>query len=284
VELNIERTPFQVILISRCKTKQDTQNFFGCMPWTALPHIDSMGTHGQSLMTKFGITSIPALVLLDGNGSVVCLDGRTRITEDPAGKTVTATELADLPPIQGRGLMGARRPRGTPPIFDTAPPIGSAPLTLPLPTRPPTQVPSTARDGEPGRHRPAPSEETPLANLMDVRHPPPKKRLKHKPLPKSNLKAGRGAVSFTHPPGPQPERSTARRTNIQQSADTSYILTRAQLALVAKSTASFSPTASPLGDKTPWPTPVVGHLELYRTHVLLYSTYVLLARPTKVRR
>ncbi len=29
---------------------------------------------------------------------------------------------------------------------------------------------------------------------------------------------------------------------------------------------------------------VVGHLELYRTHVLLYSTYVLLARPTKVRR
>jgi hypothetical protein len=29
---------------------------------------------------------------------------------------------------------------------------------------------------------------------------------------------------------------------------------------------------------------VVGRLELYRTHVLLYSTMVLLARPTKVRR
>ncbi len=29
---------------------------------------------------------------------------------------------------------------------------------------------------------------------------------------------------------------------------------------------------------------VIGLLELYRTHVLLYSTYVLLARPTKVRR
>ncbi len=29
---------------------------------------------------------------------------------------------------------------------------------------------------------------------------------------------------------------------------------------------------------------VVGRLELYRTYVLLYCTYVLLARPTKVRR
>ena len=29
---------------------------------------------------------------------------------------------------------------------------------------------------------------------------------------------------------------------------------------------------------------VVGHLELYRTHVLLYSTDVLLVRPTNVRR
>jgi hypothetical protein len=75
------------------------------------------------------------------------------------------------------------------------------------------------------------------------------------PLKKPNLKAGRGAVSFTRPPGPQPERSTARRTNIQRSADTSYILTPAQLALVAKSTASFSPTALPPGDKTLRPTP-----------------------------
>jgi hypothetical protein len=125
----------------------------------------------------------------------------------------------------------------------------------PLPTRPPMQVPRTARAREPGRRRPAPSEETPLANLMDVRHPLPKKRPKHKPPPKPNLEAGRGAVSFTPPPGLQPERSTARRTNIQQSADTSYILTPAQLALVAKSTASFSPTASPPGDKTLRPTP-----------------------------
>ncbi len=33
-----------------------------------------------------------------------------------------------------------------------------------------------------------------------------------------------------------------------------------------------------------WLSTVVGRLELYRTYVLLYSTYVLLARPTKVRR
>jgi hypothetical protein len=172
------------------------------------------------------------------------------------GETGTSTDLLpDLPPNQWWGSTGVARPGGTPPIFDTPPPIRSAPLALPLSARPPPRAPSTARAGEPGRRHPAPSEETPLANLIDVQHPPPKKRPKHKPPPKPNLEAGKGAVLFTLPPGPQPERSTARRTNIQRSADTFYILTPTQLALVAKSTASFSPTASNPGKKTPRPTP-----------------------------
>jgi hypothetical protein len=55
------------------------------MPWTAMPHLASMGARGQELMTTFSVTTIPALVLLDGNGAVVCLDGKCKITEDPAG-------------------------------------------------------------------------------------------------------------------------------------------------------------------------------------------------------
>ena len=60
-----------------------------------------MGTQGQSLMTKFGITSIPALELLDGNGSVVFLDGYTRITEDPMWETGTTPDW--LTSLQSKG-------------------------------------------------------------------------------------------------------------------------------------------------------------------------------------
>jgi hypothetical protein len=41
--LNNDRSPFQVVLVLRCKTIQDTHNFFGPMPWAALPHLESMG-------------------------------------------------------------------------------------------------------------------------------------------------------------------------------------------------------------------------------------------------
>jgi hypothetical protein len=107
VASNMTGIPFQVVLISRCKTKWDTHNFFGRMPWMALPHIDSMEMRRQSLMNKFG-------------------------------------------------------------TFDTGPMIGSAPLALPLPTQHQTQVTSTAQAGEPRCHHMAPSEETPLADRMDV--------------------------------------------------------------------------------------------------------------------
>ncbi len=122
MKYNSEVSPFQVILISRCKTKRDTHNFFGRMPWMALPHIDSMGMQGQSLMTQFGITTIPALVLLDGNGTVVCLDGHTMITEDTVKETVdTIGPVPDLPPDPRHGSRGATRPVGTPPTFERAP-------------------------------------------------------------------------------------------------------------------------------------------------------------------
>ncbi len=67
--------PFKVVLILRCKSKRATDHFFSPMPWTAMPHLASMGARGQELMATFGVTTIPALVLLDGNGAIVALDG-----------------------------------------------------------------------------------------------------------------------------------------------------------------------------------------------------------------
>ncbi len=96
--LNNDRSPFQVVLVSRCKTIWDTHSVFEPMPWAALPHLKLMGERGQSLMTRFGIMTIPTLVLLDGNGTVVCLDGRQRVTSAPSGRSPAIFEGLPLDP------------------------------------------------------------------------------------------------------------------------------------------------------------------------------------------
>jgi hypothetical protein len=85
------------------------------MPWAALPHLESMGTRGQSLMTRFGITTIPALVFLDRNGTVTCVDGRRMVAAD---NSATASVLVgDLPPQPPTGPRRVSRPNGDPPTF-----------------------------------------------------------------------------------------------------------------------------------------------------------------------
>jgi len=64
-----DHPPLQIVLVSRCQSSQNTRDFFDPMPWAALPHLESVGTRGQSLMTRFRITTILALVFLDGKGT-----------------------------------------------------------------------------------------------------------------------------------------------------------------------------------------------------------------------
>ena len=60
--------------------------YFDIMPrWAAMPHATAPGTMGKALATRFGVTTIPALVLLDSNGKVICTDARIRLAADPTG-------------------------------------------------------------------------------------------------------------------------------------------------------------------------------------------------------
>jgi hypothetical protein len=60
--------------------------YFSKMPnWTAMPHKMVAGPCGKALLARFGVTTIPALVLLDGNGWVICTDARIRLAADPIG-------------------------------------------------------------------------------------------------------------------------------------------------------------------------------------------------------
>ena len=50
-----------------------------------MPHDATAGPRGKALMERFGVTTIPALILLDGNGRVICTDARIRLAADPTG-------------------------------------------------------------------------------------------------------------------------------------------------------------------------------------------------------
>jgi nucleoredoxin len=130
--------PFEVILVSRCRTAATTEHLFSTMPWPAVPHIDSVGPRGDSLMSLYGITTLPALVLLDGTGAVVCQDGRVKVVNQQAGWGSTPTNPwqpvpdCDLPAVARQRPTGvhllpdsrfdlrcAARPPGVPPAFNT---------------------------------------------------------------------------------------------------------------------------------------------------------------------
>jgi thiol-disulfide isomerase/thioredoxin len=125
--------PFEVVLILPCKSKRATEHFFAPMPWTAMPHLALMGARGKDLMATFGVLTIPALVLLDGNGAVMCLDGRSKITEDPAGLGFPSSPVKTprLLPDPWRQPRRASKPSGMPPTFGWAPQAVAAGYTGP---------------------------------------------------------------------------------------------------------------------------------------------------------
>ncbi len=59
------------------------------MPWLAMYHDVNnkvgMNTRMTALMAKFGVTTIPALILLDKRGQVICAEGRGWCVADPKG-------------------------------------------------------------------------------------------------------------------------------------------------------------------------------------------------------
>jgi hypothetical protein len=103
------------------------------MPWSAMLHAKATGAWGLALRDKFAITTIPALVLLDGEGAVLCQNAHERLRDDPLGKhfpwksppaaprvprvdfDIVAHSLPDRESVE----VPLRRPPGKPPTFGT---------------------------------------------------------------------------------------------------------------------------------------------------------------------
>jgi len=78
-ETNRNIPPFEVVLVSRCGEARSTKHYFFAMPWAAMLHAEATGARGLALRDKFAITTIPVLVLLDGEGAVLCRNTHERL-------------------------------------------------------------------------------------------------------------------------------------------------------------------------------------------------------------
>jgi hypothetical protein len=79
----------EIVLVSHCQDTKATKYYGLGMPWLSMYH-DANNKVGMkrttsALMAKFGITTIPALVLLDERRQVICADGRGMCGADPEG-------------------------------------------------------------------------------------------------------------------------------------------------------------------------------------------------------
>jgi len=74
--------PFEIIFVSSDKSMQEFQEYFGTMPWLAIPQGDS---RKKELSTLFDVEGIPTFVLVDSEtGKVINANGRGAITDPRA--------------------------------------------------------------------------------------------------------------------------------------------------------------------------------------------------------
>eukprot|EP00326_Haptolina_ericina_P001319 CAMPEP_0181225742 /NCGR_PEP_ID=MMETSP1096-20121128/31868_1 /TAXON_ID=156174 ORGANISM="Chrysochromulina ericina, Strain CCMP281" /NCGR_SAMPLE_ID=MMETSP1096 /ASSEMBLY_ACC=CAM_ASM_000453 /LENGTH=427 /DNA_ID=CAMNT_0023319003 /DNA_START=53 /DNA_END=1336 /DNA_ORIENTATION=+ len=74
----------EIIFISSDRDEGAFRSYFAEQPWLALPFGDR--TRKGKLGQKYGVSGIPALILIDGAGKLVSADGRGKVMEDPTGK------------------------------------------------------------------------------------------------------------------------------------------------------------------------------------------------------
>ncbi len=80
----------EVVLVSPCREAKATNYYREIMPWLSMwNNVDNevgMEACKLSLMAKYGITSIPALILLDKCGGLICADAWDKCVKDPEGR------------------------------------------------------------------------------------------------------------------------------------------------------------------------------------------------------
>eukprot|EP00667_Euglena_gracilis_P008774 EG_transcript_8894 len=73
----------EVVFVSSDKEESEFQSYFKTMPWLALPFAER--EKKAALSKKFKVNGIPTLVILDSDGTLITLEGRSAVSKDPSG-------------------------------------------------------------------------------------------------------------------------------------------------------------------------------------------------------
>ncbi len=98
--LKEQRNDFEIIFVSSDRSEVEFKAYAAEMPWLSLDYAnrDLKGTLGQA----FSVTGIPTLVWVDKDGSVITLDGRKKVVQEPDKFPWTADQ-----PKAVSGVVGA---------------------------------------------------------------------------------------------------------------------------------------------------------------------------------
>eukprot|EP00760_Papus_ankaliazontas_P039037 PhM_4_TR9471/c2_g1_i5/m.2199/K17609/NXN; nucleoredoxin len=95
--LKSKHSDVEVVLASLDGEQDDFTDYFGKMPWLAIPfNPETKDEANAHLMENFSLATIPALVILSPDGTVVTTAGRTVVLGDPKAEQFPYTaESAD---------------------------------------------------------------------------------------------------------------------------------------------------------------------------------------------
>jgi len=99
-----DKKNLEIVFVSSDKDDHSFTEYWNEMPWLALPFSDR--AKKNELSSKFKVSGIPTLVVLDSNGATITTGGRSKVTSDPEGfpwipKTFSQIIAGDL--IDGKG-------------------------------------------------------------------------------------------------------------------------------------------------------------------------------------
>jgi nucleoredoxin len=81
-KLKGEGKEFEVVFVSSDRDQSSFDEYYGSMPWLAVPHGDERKKHLSKL---FDVEGIPTLVIVDAEGKVINTEGTSAVGGDPTG-------------------------------------------------------------------------------------------------------------------------------------------------------------------------------------------------------
>lgn len=75
--------PFEIVFASSDKDQRTFDEYYGSMPWATIPF--SERDIKATLSSKYKVSGIPCLVVLNTDGSLITTQGRGKVASDPTG-------------------------------------------------------------------------------------------------------------------------------------------------------------------------------------------------------